>query len=367
MSDGWTPREFEVVRRGYAPAQVDDTFAELVQDLLSLRAERDNLLEASAGLNARVEQLSADAPTYRGLGDRVERILQLAEEEAAELRRSTAADVESQREQAQQAVLALQTDADAYAEGVRKTADADAQGSLEQARRETAAVREQAEKDQAQRREAAEARVLEAERRASVLRDDCDALLADSQRRAEQIVAEAEGQGRQIVRAAEVEADRRCVETDRELTALTLRRDDINRQLTNVRQVLASLIGSAEAAAQERDDTAKVEASPPAAPAPAGTAASTAAEAAPSAPTAAGPASGRPESAPAATTADATRTESVGSSAAPPERDGRSDAGGAPAESKKPDESKKKPARGGSADATQVLPTATSAGQSPRR
>ena len=43
MTTSWSPRNFEVTRRGYAPQQVDETFAALVRDLTTLRDQRDAL------------------------------------------------------------------------------------------------------------------------------------------------------------------------------------------------------------------------------------------------------------------------------------------------------------------------------------
>ncbi len=55
---------------------------------------------------------------------------------------------------------------------------------------------------------------------------------------------------------ANAKADRIRSESERELAALTNRRDSINAQLTNVREMLATLTGAAVAAASlPNDDT----------------------------------------------------------------------------------------------------------------
>lgn len=266
MTESWTPPDFEVVRRGYAPRQVDETFALLVQDFLALRAERDRLREATTDLQARLEQMpvaAPDAPTYRGIGDRVERILVLAEEEAAELRRSTAAQVDADSGAAREEAEALRADAEAYAEDQRAQADKDAEQSREEIARETESARATTAQELADCRRAGEAQLLDLEQRAAALRADCDAMLADAQRQAEEIIQRAEAHGRQIVHDAAVEADRSRVATERELTELTLRRDDIHRQLTNVRHALASLTGSADVAqAQAKLDDAMTSVTP---------------------------------------------------------------------------------------------------------
>ncbi len=53
---------------------------------------------------------------------------------------------------------------------------------------------------------------------------------------------------------ANAKADRIRSESERELAALTNRRDSINAQLTNVREMLASLTGAAVAAGSPADD-----------------------------------------------------------------------------------------------------------------
>ena len=53
---------------------------------------------------------------------------------------------------------------------------------------------------------------------------------------------------------ANAKADRIRSESERELAALTNRRDSINAQLTNVREMLATLTGAAVAAATSPAD-----------------------------------------------------------------------------------------------------------------
>jgi vacuolar-type H+-ATPase subunit H len=62
-------------------------------------------------------------------------------------------------------------------------------------------------------------------------------------------VETAQRQAEDIVADANAKADRIRSESERELAALTNRRDSINAQLTNVREMLATLTGAAVAAA----------------------------------------------------------------------------------------------------------------------
>ena len=62
---------------------------------------------------------------------------------------------------------------------------------------------------------------------------------------ARRTLVEAEERAESIVREARSNADRVRSDSERELAAATQRRDSINAQLTNVRQMLATLSGSA--------------------------------------------------------------------------------------------------------------------------
>jgi hypothetical protein len=64
-------------------------------------------------------------------------------------------------------------------------------------------------------------------------------------RNATRVVQEAESKAQQIVADAMTRADRIRAESERELAAATQRRDSINAQLANVRQMLATLTGVA--------------------------------------------------------------------------------------------------------------------------
>jgi hypothetical protein len=67
-------------------------------------------------------------------------------------------------------------------------------------------------------------------------------------REARRLAEEAERQAATIVDDARTTADRIRADSERELVAATQRRDSINAQLANVRQMLVTLSGSAPAA-----------------------------------------------------------------------------------------------------------------------
>ena len=72
--------------------------------------------------------------------------------------------------------------------------------------------------------------------------------MADANRKAARVTAESEAKAEQIVADAVARADRIRAESEREVAAATQRRDSINAQLSNVRQMLATLSGTSAAA-----------------------------------------------------------------------------------------------------------------------
>ena len=90
MTDTTTGQQhFEIVKRGYEPQQVDRRIAALVADLEKTRKRTADLERRVEELHLESQQQSGAAPTYAGLGTRIEKILGLAEEEARDLRART--------------------------------------------------------------------------------------------------------------------------------------------------------------------------------------------------------------------------------------------------------------------------------------
>ena len=287
MSTSWSPRNFDVIRRGYAPQQVDETFAALVRDLTTLRNQRDAAQRQLAESESRIGQAVADAEkqqTYRGIGDRIERILRLAEEEANDLRTTTAAEIDRDRDLADQEIDRIRDQADVYAKERRAQADAEAASILEAARREAETMledaertsrtrkdeaenlfelnrgkaaqaaadfeitlsrrRDQAERDFTSRMEAVASQLAANEQRSEAVGVEVAEMRSASERKSAQVAEAARAQADDLVRDATARAARIRSEAERELASMVQRRDSINLQLTNVRQMLATLTGS---------------------------------------------------------------------------------------------------------------------------
>ncbi len=188
------------------------------------------------------------------------------------------------RKEAEQEVGALRADADRYAEDTRRDADAEGARVLADARKAADGERDAAERDASARRAEAEALYEDqrakaaqaaadfettlAERRQKATAEfqaqqaatqaeldamaarnkDTEATLernrAEAEERIARMLADAEERSTTMVSEARTSADRVRAESERELAAAAQRRDSINAQLSNVRQMLATLTGT---------------------------------------------------------------------------------------------------------------------------
>ena len=104
--------------------------------------------------------------------------------------------------------------------------------------------REQSERDFNETMKANEQQLTAVSHRSEQLRLEAEKLRADSDRKSKRTLDEAARQADEIVAQAKSTAERIRSESERELAASTQRRDSINAQLTNVRQMLATLTGA---------------------------------------------------------------------------------------------------------------------------
>ncbi|HOF63209.1 MAG TPA: hypothetical protein PLL54_02805 [Dermatophilaceae bacterium] len=324
---------FRSVLRGYEPTQVDQVFQELraavdaarqeaaertveVSKLTSVHEElRQHLAARDSEIASLHEaQRRAAAPTFADLGQRIGAILGLADEEATDLRATAERHAAQSRKSAEEAAVATRSEADRYAVDVRSKADAESARILEDARSKADEILDAADREASARREEAEA-VFESqrakaaaaaadfettlahrrdkaaeeftaamgqhERSLASIQERAGALAAESQAAHESARAEAaamlehaRAEAAHLVAAARDHADRIKRDSDRELAAATARRDSITAQLTNVRQMLATLGGGvivnpladlpsapapAHAVAADREDPAAVD------------------------------------------------------------------------------------------------------------
>lgn len=275
---------FRTVLRGYDPAEVDRRVDDLTAAVTALTQQRD-------GLAARVEELhqttltAAEPAGFEHLGARVGQILALAESEAAELRGTAQDEAAAHLDTAHQDTTQIREQADRYSTTTQGDADAQAARIVEDARKAADEHRDSAERDASVRLQQAEAVYEEQRARAAKAAADFETTLAGRRQAAEdeftqkigdsrarfdeisesaertrseaetmrtqaakeatRLADEARETAAQIIGEAKATAERIRVDTERELAAAMQRRDSINSQLSNVRQMLATLTGTA--------------------------------------------------------------------------------------------------------------------------
>ncbi|GAB3081984.1 hypothetical protein [Pedococcus soli] len=294
---------FRSVLRGYDPAQVDQWRAEhagaleqarreaaertvevseLRSTLAKVQEEGAQTARALEGLKD--EQRKAAAPTFADLGERIGAILTMADEEATEIRRNAEVDAQTLAGTSRLAADQTRTDADRYAEDVRTRADAQASQVVEKARQQADSILDDADREASARREEAEAfyehqraraaaaaadfeatlgqrrdkasaeftaqmaahekALNEAQERATGLAADSERAHADATAESRRTLESAKAEADALVASAREQAERIRRDSERELAAATARRDSITAQLSNVRQMLATLGGA---------------------------------------------------------------------------------------------------------------------------
>ncbi|MEP6666855.1 MAG: hypothetical protein ABJA81_10440 [Nocardioidaceae bacterium] len=285
--------QFRVVMRGYDPSEVDRRIDELTSATQSSQQQVQEVSERlreveqayARAIQEAKEERTAAPPSFSELGERVGQILVLAEEEAAAIRASSKSDFETQQQLAEDAADRVRAEADRYAELQRSTADSDAARTSQDARRQADEMLDGADRDasariqeaeaihETQRAKAAQAaadfettlakrrdtseqefkqqfgasqsQLTEAQARVEQTRAEAEKLGSDAELQARRLIEDAQQRAEVAVAQGMAHADRIRAESERELTAATQRRDSINAQLTNVRQMLATLSGAA--------------------------------------------------------------------------------------------------------------------------
>jgi vacuolar-type H+-ATPase subunit H len=222
MPDEPLPRQpytgFEVVRRGYDQAQVDEHLRRLDAEIRILETDRDAAVDQSMQLNrelddsrARAERLRAQVRTLvspqqsvQGMSERMRSMLRLAEDEVAEMLMRAETEVNKRVSEADQRANRLLADARTEADEIRRTASDDAELTRREcdARRAELAV---------EARSHAERLAAEADRSQQELAAARAALADERRAHAEALAARSAEVDQEIVEArARLEADRRA-------------------------------------------------------------------------------------------------------------------------------------------------------------
>lgn len=138
---------FDVVARGYDRRQVDQHLADVEQELTELRfrqdelaAQRQLLREGQEELERREEQFRVERaawrPSFAALGERLDAILGLAEQEAGELRARVSAECGERRAAVAEEVAAVRRALAEEREAARRAAAAELAAAREEAARQ---------------------------------------------------------------------------------------------------------------------------------------------------------------------------------------------------------------------------------------
>ena len=248
-SNEWLPAQvpFDLVRRGFAPDQVTAHLERLEYDLRIATANGDatnqRLSEVTANLHSaqsevdelrtQLDNLAREPVSMTGLSNRMQRMIRLAEEEAAEIRARANAEAEKLKNAA--AAVTAATAAE------RETFDAE----RERTRRQLA--------DQV--RDLLNEATTEAEATRSSAQQESQAVLAAATAEAERLITEATLESRATLTAARDEATATLTAARDESTAtLTSARAEAEHTLTSAREE-AEALTNASAAERLRLDT----------------------------------------------------------------------------------------------------------------
>ncbi|MEJ2862859.1 hypothetical protein [Actinomycetospora flava] len=221
---------FDLTKRGYNPNQVDGHVQALLSRVEVLehahRQEQQRADEAESELTRvrnRAERSSdgesqAEAVVQNGFGHRVERVLRVAEQEAANARATAA------------------REASALMERTRKEADAHRQ-EIEQ---NLSARRASLDEEASRRRADLDERERELDEQASASREEAEQTLAEARMGAEQITREAEAEAQRRRDDTEAIIRRRHTEAENELQRLKGLHDGVR---TDLGRLLESLSG----------------------------------------------------------------------------------------------------------------------------
>lgn len=262
---------FDTVRRGYDRKQVDEHLDRVDADLRILTADRDAAVARAAELGKQVEnqrvqlvnneremaRLAASPATMEGMGDRLQRMLRLAQDEAAEIR---------SRAEAEASELMVRAEADG---GVlrdryqRLIAELDHRRTAMEEEHRSVMERSKVEADKIVSEAAERARQSEAETTARRVQAEEDFDIAMSARRtdamralaeheatskaeAERRVASATEEAGRRLREATEASTRMVTEAEAEVDRLHTLRARVSLQLRQVRTVLAEAIEAVE-------------------------------------------------------------------------------------------------------------------------
>src|SRR5215475_4404908 len=241
--------QFALERRGYSRMQVDEAVAQLRLEMRGVLDSRRDLEDRLSQALDESERLKLDLSAARSSGrsphqevpERIRQILQLADDEANAERAKAEDEIAKLRAEAQAETTKLR--ADAQAETTKLRADAKAETD-----RSRAAAQEQAERMLSAAREQAETTVATA-------KAEADSTRKSAATEAQQVVSEATKQAETALATAKSQAKQQLDEATSRATAI---HDGAERRLTEVRDVVTSLVAGEADRGSLEDEVARI-------------------------------------------------------------------------------------------------------------
>jgi cell division septum initiation protein DivIVA len=230
---------FEVTWRGYDRGQVDTYRARLEAEVTSARDAHERLVRAHAQATERLRAAQSDLVRLRGqltdspsaLSDRLREILHLAAQDAEQTRSDAQTDADK-----------IRADAQTEADDIRARATNDAQALTRQARRNAERMLGEARAEQ-------EHIKVEVEKQRDAARNEREQARAEADQARERADAEAaarrqaaDRQAREQREQADAKASARLAELNRQLAALTEKRDEALGILAQLHKAVAKTL-----------------------------------------------------------------------------------------------------------------------------
>jgi len=255
--------QFGLERRGYNRLQVDEAVAQLRLEVRSHEEGRRDLEERLSQALDETERLKLELsaarsngrPPHEEISERIGQILKLADDEA-----------KSQRSKADDEIARLRADAQAETSKLRADVKAETDKNRaeaqEQAERMLSAAQEQADNTVGSAKAEAESRLGSAKAEADSTRKNAAAeaqqVLADATKQAETAVATAKSQAKQQLDEATARATAIHDGAERRLNLLMSRHTEAIRRLTEIRDVVTSLVAGENERGSLEDEVARI-------------------------------------------------------------------------------------------------------------
>src|ERR1700733_7442698 len=237
---------FEREMRGYSRRRVDEFVAKTRSEVRDLEDRMSQAMDANERLRAEVVSLreaSAEKPAHEEISERIGQILKLAEDESKAQRNRADDDIAKMREMALNETNRLREDVKAETDRTRAEAH-------EQAERMLSAAQEQAESTVA-------TATAEAEKTRNSARSEAERAVTEATKQAESAVATAKAQAKQQLDEATARATAIHDGAERRLNLLMSRHTEAIRRLTEIRDVVTTLVAGESDRGSLEDEVAR--------------------------------------------------------------------------------------------------------------